>query len=198
MRGSEREEHAVGRVAVLVQQFKERGKVGREDQLRMPDSKTPIIAYSAGVASKHPSPLRGHAVRICRAAQVGCPGLFGPSQNPQCGGAFKIIAAIEEPALIVRILTHLGLPARAPPRPVARPAFAHGGQSASKPASMGRHRDRQTRASGEFSSDNARFTASRTGDSVAREEKGGLNFLYLGASAEGRAALKFSFSITSP
>jgi hypothetical protein len=40
---------------------------------------------------------------------------------PQCGGALKIIAAIEEPAVIVRILTHLGLPARAPPRSPARP-----------------------------------------------------------------------------
>ena len=35
---------------------------------------------------------------------------------PQCGGELKIIAAIEEPAVIVRILTHLGLPARAPRR----------------------------------------------------------------------------------
>ena len=40
---------------------------------------------------------------------------------PQCGGDFKIIAAIEKPAVIVRILTHLGLPARAPPRSPARP-----------------------------------------------------------------------------
>jgi hypothetical protein len=39
---------------------------------------------------------------------------------PQCGGDLKIIAAIEEPAVIVRILTHLGLPARAPPRSPAR------------------------------------------------------------------------------
>jgi len=31
----------------------------------------------------------------------------------------KIIAAIEELAVIVRMLTHLGLPARAPPRPLA-------------------------------------------------------------------------------
>jgi hypothetical protein len=38
-----------------------------------------------------------------------------------CGGALKTIAAIEEPAVIVRILTHLGLPARAPPRSPARP-----------------------------------------------------------------------------
>ena len=28
---------------------------------------------------------------------------------PQCGGNFKIIAAIEAPAVIVKILTHLGL-----------------------------------------------------------------------------------------
>ena len=40
---------------------------------------------------------------------------------PQCGGALKIIAAIEESAVIVRILTHPGLPARAPPRSPARP-----------------------------------------------------------------------------
>ena len=32
---------------------------------------------------------------------------------PQCGGALKIIAAIEAPAVIAKILTPLGLPARA-------------------------------------------------------------------------------------
>lgn len=43
---------------------------------------------------------------------------------PRCGGDRKIIAAIEEPAVIVKILTHLGLPARAPPRaPARRPKF---------------------------------------------------------------------------
>ena len=36
--------------------------------------------------------------------------------RPQCGGDFKMIAAIEEPAVMVKILTPLGLPARAPPR----------------------------------------------------------------------------------
>ena len=35
---------------------------------------------------------------------------------PQCAGDLKIIAAIEEPAVIVKILTHLVLPARVPPR----------------------------------------------------------------------------------
>ncbi len=39
---------------------------------------------------------------------------------PRCGGRLKIIAAIEEPPVIARILTHLGLPARAPPRTPAR------------------------------------------------------------------------------
>ncbi len=39
---------------------------------------------------------------------------------PQCGGNLKIIAAIEEPALIERILTHLGLCAQPPPRTPAR------------------------------------------------------------------------------
>ena len=39
---------------------------------------------------------------------------------PPCGGEFRIIAAIEELAVIARILTHLGLPARAPPRAPAR------------------------------------------------------------------------------
>jgi len=39
---------------------------------------------------------------------------------PQCGGDMKIIAAIEEPEVVARILSHLGLSARAPPRAPAR------------------------------------------------------------------------------
>ena len=39
---------------------------------------------------------------------------------PRCGGPLKIIAAIEHPPVIAKILTHLGLPARAPPRSPAR------------------------------------------------------------------------------
>jgi hypothetical protein len=37
-----------------------------------------------------------------------------------CGGALKIIAAIEDPPVIDKILSHLGLPTRAPPRAPAR------------------------------------------------------------------------------
>ena len=38
------------------------------------------------------------------------------AQCPHCGGQLKLIAAIEEPAAIARILTHLGLAAQPPPR----------------------------------------------------------------------------------
>lgn len=37
-----------------------------------------------------------------------------------CGGKLKLIAVIEEPAVIERILTHLGLAAQPPPRAAAR------------------------------------------------------------------------------
>jgi hypothetical protein len=37
-----------------------------------------------------------------------------------CAGHLKIIAAIGDPALITKILTHLHLPARASPRSPAR------------------------------------------------------------------------------
>jgi hypothetical protein len=39
---------------------------------------------------------------------------------PHCGGTMKIIAAILERAAITKILDHLGLPARAPPRAPAQ------------------------------------------------------------------------------
>jgi len=41
-------------------------------------------------------------------------------QCPQCGGTVKTIAAIEDPSVIARILAHLGLPTRAPPRSLAQ------------------------------------------------------------------------------
>jgi hypothetical protein len=39
---------------------------------------------------------------------------------PNCGGELKIIAAIMEQPVIEKILMHLGLQARAPPRSAAR------------------------------------------------------------------------------
>jgi len=39
---------------------------------------------------------------------------------PRCGGRLQIIAAIVDPRVLAKILTHLHLPARAPPRSPAR------------------------------------------------------------------------------
>jgi hypothetical protein len=39
---------------------------------------------------------------------------------PACGGEFKLVAAIIDGADIVKSLTHLELPARAPPRGIAQ------------------------------------------------------------------------------
>lgn len=39
---------------------------------------------------------------------------------PNCGGSLKIIAAIEDPPVIVKILSHLGLPTHVPPRSPAQ------------------------------------------------------------------------------
>ena len=46
--------------------------------------------------------------------------VFDIDHCPNCGGILKIIAAIEDPPVIVKILSHLGLPTRAPPRDPAR------------------------------------------------------------------------------
>ncbi|MBA2590763.1 MAG: hypothetical protein M3495_21010 [Pseudomonadota bacterium] len=43
------------------------------------------------------------------------------SSAPSAVAPLKIIAAIEHPHVIAKILKHLGLPARAPPRAAARP-----------------------------------------------------------------------------
>jgi hypothetical protein len=44
----------------------------------------------------------------------------GLEHCPNCGGELKIIAAILEQPVIEKLLTHLGLQARAPPRAPAR------------------------------------------------------------------------------
>ena len=50
---------------------------------------------------------------------------------PNCGGELKIIAAILEAPVIEKILTHLGLQARAPPRaPPRAPARSQALQAA--------------------------------------------------------------------
>ena len=55
---------------------------------------------------------------------------------PNCGGALKIIAAIEYPPVIVKILSHLGLPTRAPDRRVDLFQTIGEAQTAERPKPM--------------------------------------------------------------
>jgi hypothetical protein len=71
---------------------------------------------SAGIQQR---PFRGLLIR-CRAVD---PGTVLPIEHgPNCEGELKIIAAILQRPAIEKILTHLGVLARAPPsfRPVVR------------------------------------------------------------------------------
>jgi hypothetical protein len=47
--------------------------------------------------------------------------VFDIERCARCAGRLQIIAAIVDPQVIEKILTHLSLPARAPPRTPARP-----------------------------------------------------------------------------
>jgi len=76
-------------------------------------------------------PSSPHAItrtlRVSRRASAGARLLkhvfdFDVEQCPNCGGALKIIAAIEDPPVIVKILRHLGLPTRAARRVPRRSA----------------------------------------------------------------------------
>ena len=69
---------------------------------------------------------RAGAPELGQAAQTGL--RYDIEHCPNCGGSLKIIAApstrlsagIEDPPVIVKILAHLGLPTRAPPRSPAQ------------------------------------------------------------------------------
>jgi hypothetical protein len=77
----------------------------------------PAADHDARPCTDHarPAPVRtGWARLLKRVFQ------FDLEHYPRCAGTLKIIAAIEDPAVIFAILTHLNLPARAPPRAPAR------------------------------------------------------------------------------
>ena len=72
------------------------------------------------------SPIAARTIPLQEVQYERCSFAIDVEHCPQCGGALKIIAAIEELAVIAKILTHLGLPARAPPRCPARPLALFG------------------------------------------------------------------------
>ena len=87
---------------------------------------TPAVRKQKPVGSSRP--FAGTGVRLVWSRSVDDPdvvGIYGVFEIdmehcPNCGGALKIIAAILEQPVIEKILSHLGLQARAPPRAAAR------------------------------------------------------------------------------
>jgi Putative transposase len=81
----------------------------------VPSPAEKATAHSADHARAHGSPARMSWARLLKRVFD-----IDIERCPNCGGALKIIAAIVDPAVIAKILIHLHLPARAPPRSPAR------------------------------------------------------------------------------
>src|SRR4029077_19364350 len=82
-----------------------------------------IVPAPAERATKPPTdhpPTQGETPRMSWAGLLKRVFDIDIEHCPNCGGALKIIAAIEDTPVIVKILSHLGLPTRAPPRAPAR------------------------------------------------------------------------------
>ena len=77
----------------------------------------------SGLPATEPGCAHGRPARISWARLLKRVFQIDIEHCPNCGGQLKIIAAILESAVIERILTHLGLQARAPPRVPARGDF---------------------------------------------------------------------------
>ena len=75
-----------------------------------------IAAVAPASASAEPACAYHRAARVSWARLLKRVFTIDLEQCPNCGGELKIIAAIIDAPLIERILTHLGLCARAPPR----------------------------------------------------------------------------------
>jgi len=80
-----------------------------------PNAKQVASHSAGGAACAHHRPVRlSWAKLLKRVFEIDM------AHCPNCGGQLKIIAAILEQPVIEKILTHLGLEARAPPRTPAR------------------------------------------------------------------------------
>ena len=84
-----------------------------------------IIPQAAETANDRPhhsgkGECRSHSSRISWAQLLKRVFDIDVAHCSHCGGPLKIIAAIQNPSAITRILAHLGLPTRAPPRAPAR------------------------------------------------------------------------------
>ena len=98
--------HLIRFHGVLAPNAKLRGKI-------IPSPAERATEASTDDAHAQGAPAR---MRLGQAAQTG----LRHRNCPNCGGTLKIIAAIEDPPVIVKILSPLGLPTRAPPRAPAQ------------------------------------------------------------------------------
>jgi len=80
-------------------------------------------ASAAGAAAPEPGCAHARPVRINWARLLKRVFEIDMAHCANCGGQLRIIAAILEAHVVERILTHLGLQARAPPRALARGGF---------------------------------------------------------------------------
>jgi len=96
------------------------GVLAPNAKLRAAVVPTPVQATRAGKGDCAPTHAHGAPVRMSWARLLKRVFDIDIERCPACGGNLKIIAAIEEPAVIERILTHLGLSAQPPPRTAAR------------------------------------------------------------------------------
>jgi hypothetical protein len=91
--------------------------------MRFNVSKVASISSAGAPAIGHNRALAevcSSAGRLSLARLIGRPFDIDMQHCPNCGGELKIIAVILEQPVIEKILQHLGLQARAPPRAPAR------------------------------------------------------------------------------
>jgi hypothetical protein len=75
---------------------------------------------NAAAPAQAETPPPSHLGRLSWARLLKCVFDIDLEHCPNCGGALTILAVILDPTVIAKILAHLGLPIRAPPRSPAR------------------------------------------------------------------------------
>ena len=96
------------------------GVLAPNAKLRSEVVPAPAQTTTAGAGDCKHAPAHSAPVRMCWARLLKRVFDIDIERCAHCGGKLKIIAVIEEPAVIERILTHLGLCAQPPPRAAAR------------------------------------------------------------------------------
>ena len=98
---------------------------------------------SANHAHAQPSPARLSWARLLKRVFD-----IDLEHCPECGGSLKIIAAIIDPSVIVRVLAHLGLPSLSATAHTGAPSRSHPSGLSLDPIHPVRHLRRGSRSAG--------------------------------------------------